>query len=45
MKGKIVVTSACSVDCFAVCVTFPHEIASLTNAPLKLPSNSWAVVI
>ena len=35
MKGKIVVTSACKVDCFAICVTFPHEIASLTKAHLN----------
>ena len=45
MNGSMVVTSACSVDCFAICVTLPHEIASRTNAPLKLPSNSCAVVM
>ena len=34
----MVVTSACNVDCFAFCVTFPHEIASLTHtdAGIKL---------
>ena len=32
------------VACFAVFVTLPQDIASLTFAPLKLPSNSLAVV-
>ena len=33
MKGRMVVTSACNVAWRAIFVTFPHEIASLTNAP------------
>ena len=45
MNGKTVVTSACIVVCFAFCVTFPQDIASRTNAPLKLPSNYCAVVM
>jgi hypothetical protein len=39
-NGSIVVASACNVVCFALWVTFPHEIASFTRAPLELPSNS-----
>jgi len=44
MNGKTVVISAWMVVSVAFFVTFPHDIASLTNAPLKLPSNSCAVV-
>ena len=44
-NGKTVVISAWTVVCFAFCVTLPHEIASRTKAPLKLPSNSCAVVM